>query len=135
MATLCSNGTWTTSKVLVPHMLLNKLFPTSLIALQIIGAFWYLLAIEREDTCWNSACKSTPSCKPDFLYCGNQHLAGFKTWNDSSSAVLGNNCPTGSDSPFDFGIYSQALSSETVASRKFVSKFCYCLWWGLQNLR
>ncbi|KAJ8627190.1 hypothetical protein MRB53_020497 [Persea americana] len=105
-----------------------------ILASHIIGAFWYLLAIEREDTCWNSACKSTPSCKPDFLYCGNQHLAGFKTWNDSSSAVLGNSCPTGSDSPFDFGIYSQALSSETVASRKFVSKFCYCLWWGLQNL-
>lgn len=117
-------------------MLLHKLFPTSLIALQIIGAFWYLFAIEREDTCWNSACKSTPSCKTDFLYCGNQHMDGFETWKNNSSVILGNNCSTDSDPPpFDFGIFAQALSSKTVASRQFVSKFCYCLWWGLQNLR
>ncbi|RWR88819.1 putative cyclic nucleotide-gated ion channel 5 [Cinnamomum micranthum f. kanehirae] len=106
-----------------------------ILASHIIGAFWYLFAIEREDTCWNSACKSTPSCKTDFLYCGNQHMDGFETWKNNSSVILGNNCSTDSDPPpFDFGIFAQALSSKTVASRQFVSKFCYCLWWGLQNL-
>ncbi|XP_024967208.1 probable cyclic nucleotide-gated ion channel 6 isoform X2 [Cynara cardunculus var. scolymus] len=29
---------------------------------------------------------------------------------------------------------SHALSSDIVSSREFVSKYCYCLWWGLQNL-
>ncbi|XP_024961022.1 probable cyclic nucleotide-gated ion channel 5 isoform X3 [Cynara cardunculus var. scolymus] len=29
---------------------------------------------------------------------------------------------------------SHALSSDIVSSTKFVSKYCYCLWWGLQNL-
>uniref|UniRef100_A0A6N2M5D0 Ion transport domain-containing protein n=1 Tax=Salix viminalis TaxID=40686 RepID=A0A6N2M5D0_SALVM len=38
------------------------------------------------------------------------------------------------NSRFDYGIYFQAMSSDIVSSRKFVSKFCYCLWWGLQNL-
>lgn len=49
--------------------------------------------------------------------------------------VLNDACPANSDdSPFDFGIFDQALSSGIIYSMKFVSKYCYCLWWGLQNL-
>ncbi|KAG6787854.1 hypothetical protein POTOM_003899 [Populus tomentosa] len=53
-----------------------------------------------------------------------------------SDKVLGNKCDVDKDdnSRFNYGIYFQAMSSDIVSSRKFVSKFFYCLWWGLQNL-
>ncbi|CAI9765767.1 unnamed protein product [Fraxinus pennsylvanica] len=68
-----------------------------MLASHIVGAFWYLLSVERNDTCWQKA------------YVDN-------------------------NPPFDFGIFKQALSSDIVSSKNFLSKYCYCLWWGLQNL-
>ncbi|CAE6134450.1 unnamed protein product [Arabidopsis arenosa] len=67
-----------------------------MLASHITGAFWYMLSVERNDTCWRFACK-------------------FSQIRD--------------DSKFNFGIYGQAISS-----KKF-SKFCYYIWWSLQNLR
>ncbi|PIN18517.1 K+-channel ERG [Handroanthus impetiginosus] len=107
-----------------------------MLASHIVGAFWYLLSVERIDTCWQRACKSSGDCTTAFLYCGNQRMTGFDTWNSTSDSVLNSACPEDSDNnpPFDFGIFQQALSSGIVSSRKFLSKYCYCLWWGLQNL-
>ncbi|KAJ6346886.1 hypothetical protein OIU76_003551 [Salix suchowensis] len=78
-----------------------------MLASHIAGAFWYLLAIER-----------------------------FHGWRRISDEVLGNKCSVGEDDnpQFNYGIYFQAMSSDIVSSRSFVSKFFYCLWWGLQNL-
>lgn len=61
----------------------------------------------------------------------------YETWKNVSNEVLSTACPVGDDDnpPFDFGIFRQALASEIVSSKKFLSKYCYCLWWGLQNLR
>lgn len=105
--------------------------------LQIAGAFWYLLAVERKDTCWQKACTESIKCDISFLYCGNKILPGFHEWRRVSDDVLSNNCSVDDDgnSSFHYGIYTQAMSSDIVASRKFVTKFFYCLWWGLQNLR
>ncbi|XVF48408.1 hypothetical protein PTKIN_Ptkin03bG0187600 [Pterospermum kingtungense] len=99
----------------------------------IVGAFWYLLAVERNDTCWQEACDgSRDTCKKDFLYCGNQQMLGYEKWNVS---ILSDQCSADGDNPpFDFGIFTNALTSGIVSSKKFVSKYCYCLWWGLQNL-
>lgn len=105
-----------------------------MLASHIVGAFWYLLAVEREDACWHWACEQNTTCDGNFLYCGSQHLDGYDNWHVISSTVLDGSCNTDDNAPFDFGIYSQALSSGIIASRKFVSKYCYCLWWGLQNL-
>ncbi|CAA6668065.1 unnamed protein product [Spirodela intermedia] len=89
-----------------------------MLASHIVGAFWYLLAVEREEACWHEACSPTSACNATFLYC----------------QILDSYCNATDDNPkFDFGIYTQALTSGVVAS-KFVSKYCYCLWWGLQNL-
>ncbi|CAI9293518.1 unnamed protein product [Lactuca saligna] len=79
-----------------------------MLASHIVGAFWYLLSVERKDTCWQRACERKHFNK-NFLYCGNERMAGYDRWHD-------------------------ALSSGIVSSKKFVSKYCYCLWWGLQNL-
>ncbi|XP_031485530.1 probable cyclic nucleotide-gated ion channel 5 isoform X1 [Nymphaea colorata] len=105
-----------------------------MLASHTIGAYWYLLAIEREDACWRLAC-SPQNCKIDYLYCGNQNLDGFAAWNKISQGIFNQKCSGGDgNDDFNFGIYSQALTSGIVSSRKFLSKYCYCLWWGLQNL-
>nr|KJB54978.1 hypothetical protein B456_009G056700 [Gossypium raimondii] len=105
---------------------------------QIVGAFWYLVAVERNDTCWQNACKDIGSdCNKDFLYCGNQQMKGYNIWKGMRDSVLNEKCPADENDdnpPFDFGIFTQALSSGIVSSTKFFSKYLYCLWWGLQNL-
>lgn len=104
--------------------------------LKIAGAFWYLLAVERNDACWRQACRSTGKCNINFLYCGNKHMSGYKDWRNISVDVLTKKCTAiGDNLPFNYGIYTQAIASGIVQSRTFFSKFCYCLWWGLQNLR
>ncbi|KAL8161223.1 hypothetical protein V2J09_012712 [Rumex salicifolius] len=109
-----------------------------MLASHIVGAFWYLLAVERNDACWQEACSmnSTICRSTNFLYCTSnpQVMAGYDEWNKSSSQVLSAHCTTDDNSPFDFGIFLQALTSRIISSTNFVSKYCYCLWWGLQNL-
>ncbi|GAU32032.1 hypothetical protein TSUD_147280, partial [Trifolium subterraneum] len=101
---------------------------------QIVGSFWYLLAVERNDFCWKKACSDNGYNKK-FLYCGNQYMQGYSSWQNKSEAILTSQCSTDNDNPpFDYGIFTQALKSGIVSSNKFLSKYCYCLWWGLQNL-
>ncbi|XP_061347558.1 probable cyclic nucleotide-gated ion channel 5 isoform X2 [Gastrolobium bilobum] len=105
-----------------------------MLASHIVGAFWYLLAIERNDSCWQKAC-SDDGCNKNFLYCGNQQMEGYSAWQNRSKDILNSKCSANDDPPpFDYGIFKQALSSGIVSSKKFLSKYCYCLWWGLQNL-
>ncbi|KAL7134513.1 hypothetical protein ABFS83_11G031400 [Erythranthe nasuta] len=107
-----------------------------MLASHIVGAFWYLLSVERNDTCWQRACKRSGKCVTGFLYCGNQNMDDYDIWSNISNLVLSTACPVDDQNnpPFDFGIFRQALAAEIVSSRKFLSKYCYCLWWGLQNL-
>ncbi|KAI3782071.1 hypothetical protein L2E82_12103 [Cichorium intybus] len=105
-----------------------------MLASHIVGAFWYLLSVERVDTCWEKACRASKH-DADLIYCGNEGMGGYASWISNSTAVLKEACsPDGDNPPFDFGIFNQALSSKIVYSTKFVQKYCYCLWWGLQNL-
>ncbi|CAL9054923.1 unnamed protein product, partial [Musa banksii] len=98
-----------------------------MLASHILGAFWYFLSIEREGTCWRKAC-AQPDCKIDSLICGQQ--------NNQKNSFLGVACPISpkNGTIFDLGIYLQALQN-VVRSKKFLEKFFYCFWWGLQNLR
>ncbi|KAM4111603.1 hypothetical protein ACJW30_05G080000 [Castanea mollissima] len=101
----------------------------------ITGAFWYLFAVERNDTCWRQACKDSGKCDINYLYCGNKHMQGYSNWEKISKGVLGSRCSIVDEySQFNYGINTIAISSGIVASRTFFSKFCYCLWWDLQNL-
>ncbi|KAK9716475.1 hypothetical protein RND81_06G236100 [Saponaria officinalis] len=102
----------------------------------IAGALWYLFAIERIDTCWKQACESQgDNCEIAFLYCDNSNEMRFAAWRNISQEVLSKVCSLEDEqSTFNFGIYSQAISSKIVEAQKFINKFCYCLWWGLQNL-
>ncbi|CAL9215584.1 unnamed protein product [Arabidopsis halleri] len=109
-----------------------------MLASHITGAFWYMLSVERNDTCLRSACKVQPDPKVcvQILYCGSKLMSSRDTdWIKSVPDLFKNNCSAKSDeSKFNYGIYSQAVSSGIVSSTTFFSKFCYCLWWGLQNL-
>ncbi|KAL5759084.1 hypothetical protein ACOSP7_021695 [Xanthoceras sorbifolium] len=101
----------------------------------IAGALWYLLAVERNATCWQSACKDSGKCTTSFLYCGSQNSNSYNEWQSISEDILRKKCSADDDSSgFNYGIYTQAIASGIVSSRDFVSKFFYCLWWGLQNL-
>ncbi|KAL8497590.1 hypothetical protein ACS0TY_021071 [Phlomoides rotata] len=107
-----------------------------MLASHIVGALWYVLSVERNDTCWQRACKRNGQCSTNFLYCGNEKMDNYDDWSKIREGILSAACPVDVDNnpPFDFGIFKQALASEIVSTRKFLSKYCYCLWWGLQNL-
>ncbi|KAG6739843.1 hypothetical protein POTOM_057458 [Populus tomentosa] len=98
----------------------------------ILALFCSMSIVERNDACWRKNCTAAVKCKKDFLYCGNQGMEDYGAWD---SSILNSNCSAEDSNQFDYGIYSNALSSGIVSSKKFISKYCYCLWWGLQNLR
>ncbi|KVH93694.1 Cyclic nucleotide-binding domain-containing protein [Cynara cardunculus var. scolymus] len=90
-----------------------------MLASHIVGALWYILSVERNDTCWQRACERS-NHDTNFLYCGNDHMPGYGSWSNISSLVLTEACtPDGDNPPFDFGIFQQALLSGIVSSRKF----------------
>lgn len=101
----------------------------------IFGAFWYLLAVERKSTCWEQACINDNKCEVDYLYCGHGNTDGYKAWTEVRKATLDEHCVENEAyGEFDYGIYLQAVQSQVDSSENFISKYCYCLWWGLRNL-
>ncbi|XP_042029318.1 putative cyclic nucleotide-gated ion channel 8 [Salvia splendens] len=108
-----------------------------MLASHIVGALWYLFAIERRDTCWYRACYQNryDNCDTKNLYCAHE-VTNLEAWKNISSTFITPICEITDQekSPFKYGIYAQALSSGVLDSEKFVSKYFYCLWWGLQNL-
>ncbi|CAI9290059.1 unnamed protein product [Lactuca saligna] len=102
-----------------------------MLASHVVGACWYLLAVERQEACWRSICVvEDPNCKDEFFDCERINEASRRSWFQTSN--LTNQCvPTSEFYPF--GIYGDALDSE-VTSALFFNKYFYCLWFGLQNL-
>ncbi|CAL9008844.1 unnamed protein product [Prunus brigantina] len=103
-----------------------------MLASHVLGAFWYLVSIERETTCWKAACRNnTAICSSEDLYCDT--AKDFK----QTTFFLNSSCPIQEEdkSRFDFGIFLDALQSRIVeSSTHFPQKFFYCFWWGLRNL-
>ncbi|XP_020575420.1 cyclic nucleotide-gated ion channel 1-like [Phalaenopsis equestris] len=97
-----------------------------MLASHVLGAFWYLLSVQREDACWKHAC-SMNKCNISSWYCGKE--------KGQDNGFVVDACPiqNPNSSVFDFGIYQLALKN-IVQTRKFPQKFFYCFWWGLQNL-
>ncbi|KAL6982092.1 Cyclic nucleotide-gated ion channel 1 [Sarracenia purpurea var. burkii] len=99
-----------------------------MLASHVVGAFWYLFAIEREDNCWNNACEGD-NC--DYIYCVKG--AGVNSFLQDSCPLLEPN-EIKNPTDFDFGIFLGALQSGIVETRNFPQKLFYCFWWGLQTL-
>lgn len=106
-----------------------------MLASHIVGAFWYYLAVERENDCWHRACETVKGCDSLYLFCGSEELEYIGSWKNVRQNVTDTNCTVDGDNPpFNFGIYQDSLKSGVVSSYKFSSKFIYCFWWGLRNL-
>ncbi|MCD7449457.1 Potassium voltage-gated channel sub H member 2 [Datura stramonium] len=101
---------------------------------QIFGAFWYLLSVERKDTCWNEACTENDQCKEQlsYLYCSREGNFNLTEWQHIGKKVLDEKCAE--EENFQYGIYARAVTSGVLDTEDFVVKYCFCLWWGLQNL-
>ncbi|XP_010915663.1 cyclic nucleotide-gated ion channel 1 [Elaeis guineensis] len=97
-----------------------------MLASHVLGAMWYLLAIDRQDACWRDAC-SKNNCTMASLFCGENGI-GNNNFLLSACPVIQDNATI-----FNFGIYLQALQN-VAQSRNFLEKLFYCFWWGLQNL-
>ncbi|MQL76411.1 hypothetical protein Taro_008784 [Colocasia esculenta] len=108
-----------------------------MLASHVLGASWYLLSIERQTTCWKSECKkerdfsNATHCLPRYLDCDSSSSAS-QLWARSTQVFINCNASNG-DIAFQFGIFQNALTTGAV-SAKFMKKYLYCLWWGLQNL-
>ncbi|XP_055827137.1 putative cyclic nucleotide-gated ion channel 8 [Solanum dulcamara] len=104
------------------------------LASHIFGAFWYLLAVERKDTCWNEACTENDQCNEQLsnLYCSREGNFNLTEWQDIGKSVLDEKCAE--EENFQYGIYARAVTSKVLDTEDFITKYCFCLWWGLQNL-
>lgn len=103
-----------------------------MLASHVLGASWYLLSIERHTTCWKSECRKEtglPKCDVSFLDCRSSFNNDRNIWLKSTKVF--DYC--GTDTNFDYGIFGNAVTNN-VFSSKFLEKYFYCLWWGLQNL-
>ncbi|GLU24388.1 hypothetical protein SLE2022_403280 [Rubroshorea leprosula] len=98
-----------------------------MLASHVVGAFWYLFSIERETTCWKTACRNITDCSSKSFYCDKIH---------GPQPSVNQFCPIEPENAtvFNFGIFLNALQSGVVNSTDFPQKFFYCFWWGLQNL-
>ncbi|KAL8541038.1 hypothetical protein ACS0TY_002360 [Phlomoides rotata] len=101
-----------------------------MLASHVLGAFWYLFAIERKEACWRIACHNSNRTTND-LYCGDP-VVNNSFLNTSCPLLEQNDIKSWDD--FDFGIALDALQSRVIESDYFLRKFFYCFWWGLRNL-
>ncbi|XP_039845163.1 cyclic nucleotide-gated ion channel 1-like isoform X3 [Panicum virgatum] len=99
---------------------------------QVLGAIWYLLSIQRQDSCWRQKCRNNTTCAADAasLYCGAVHKN--ETYAFLKTVCLLGDPPNNLPDPV-FGIYAPAIKNIS-KSRSFFTKLFYCVWWGLQNL-
>ncbi|KAL7604814.1 hypothetical protein Lser_V15G15724 [Lactuca serriola] len=101
------------------------------LASHVVGALWYLFAIESELRCWAIACQRH-NCDSKYLYCGEGRMGDFGFLNDSCPLLERNEIKDSTN--FDFGIFLDALQTRVLETRDFPQKFLYCSWWGLQSL-
>jgi cyclic nucleotide gated channel len=100
---------------------------------QVIGAFWYLFSIERQDTCWHEVCKDQARCDTMYRYCGDHRKKDYTFPTESCPFIQPDQVHN--STVFNFGIFIDALDSGVVESTYCPRKFFYCFWWGLRNLR
>ncbi|XP_024313584.1 putative cyclic nucleotide-gated ion channel 9 [Brachypodium distachyon] len=111
-----------------------------MLASHIVGAFWYMLSIERLSDCWRNACDEFLGCNRIYMYCGRnleeKEDPGFQEWITITRQVINETCEPQKDGemPFNYGIYSSAVQSNVIGSLDVTSKILFCLWWGLANL-
>ncbi|KAF3946504.1 hypothetical protein CMV_027237 [Castanea mollissima] len=84
-----------------------------IVASHVLGAFWYLLSIERETACWHKACEKNNECSDSSFNC--DHILGNHTFLNVDCIISPPNA-TPNTTFFDFGIFLGALQSGVVQS-------------------
>nr|AWN82522.1 cyclic nucleotide-gated channel 21 [Nicotiana tabacum] len=105
-----------------------------MLASHVIGAAWYLLSVDRYTSCWKSICRnenSSTQCVLRSLDCDTFEQNARKSWANITKVF--ESCDPDGDSTFKYGIFENAVKKDVVSSR-FMAKYFYCLWWGLQQL-
>ncbi|XP_050385734.1 cyclic nucleotide-gated ion channel 1-like isoform X2 [Argentina anserina] len=104
-----------------------------ILASHVLGAFWYFFSIQRETSCWREAFeKHTTGYKPTYYCDGQPEIQEYVILLEKHCAVNPSNATGLID--FDFGIFRNALESNSTQSTDFSKKFFYSFWWGLRNL-
>uniref|UniRef100_A0ACD5XXV7 Uncharacterized protein n=1 Tax=Avena sativa TaxID=4498 RepID=A0ACD5XXV7_AVESA len=98
-------------------------------ASHVLGALWYLLSVDRQTACWQKYCGADTSCRNDYLAC---NVKPAPSWANNT-AIFTSCDASNKNISFDYGMFGTLLSNKTPGQR-FLRKFFYCLWWGLQNL-
>ncbi|XP_016650473.1 PREDICTED: cyclic nucleotide-gated ion channel 1-like, partial [Prunus mume] len=101
-----------------------------ILASHAFGAFWYFLAIQRETACWQNACRNNNGCEPTTFYCNGRTIRNITFLDDLCSI----NPHNANATPFDFGMFVEAVQSGVLESTNLPKKFFHCFWWGLRNL-
>jgi cyclic nucleotide gated channel len=110
--------------------------------LQVVGACWYFLAVDRQVTCWRYNCQNEVdiSCNDAFFDCRSLDpldalAANRSSWNMSSHIITNCDNISSSNPFFNYGIYTNAISNGiTTSNTKFMVKYFYCVWTGLLSL-
>ncbi|KAB2598802.1 cyclic nucleotide-gated ion channel 1-like [Pyrus ussuriensis x Pyrus communis] len=106
-----------------------------ILASHILGAFWYFFSIQRETSCWYSAC-ANHSLDP--AGCMNTFYCGHRTTTSRNITLLNEQCrldtPDDTSAPFNFGIFLDSLKNHNTEHIHFRKKFLYSFWWGLRNI-
>ncbi|KQK19207.1 cyclic nucleotide-gated ion channel 17 [Brachypodium distachyon] len=98
-------------------------------ASHVLGALWYLLSVDRQTACWQKYCSNETSCHNTYMSCDVKPDPNWAT-----STTIFTTCDASKKEPsFDYGMF-QTLLSNKAPSQRFLRKYFYCLWWGLQNL-
>ncbi|KAI3818511.1 hypothetical protein L1987_12320 [Smallanthus sonchifolius] len=101
------------------------------LATYVVGALWYLFAIESVLRCWHIACKQY-NCHSEYLYCGKGHVGDYGFLNTSCLVLERHEIKDSTN--FDFGIFLDALQTRVLETRDLHQKILYCSLWGLQSL-
>ncbi|KAK8357151.1 hypothetical protein V6Z12_A05G400200 [Gossypium hirsutum] len=107
------------------------------LASHVLGAIWYLCSIARQFSCWKAECAKENAlkviaCIPSFLDCNSLVKPEREYWANVTNVL--NNCDASNEeTDFKFGMFAAAFTND-VASKNFVIKYLYCLWWGIRNL-
>lgn len=102
----------------------------SLSFIQVVGAAWYLLSVDRYTSCLKKVCKKEFNSTRCNLDCDAFNVR--KMWANRTNVF--NGCGPKNDITFNYGIFQNAVEKNVVSSA-FIEKYFYCLWWGLQQLR
>ncbi|XP_076952873.1 protein CNGC15b-like [Bidens hawaiensis] len=100
-----------------------------MLAAHVIGAMWYLLAIERQGLCWVEICDKETECRHRYFDCVNVNLPRREAWFPTSNVTSACTDPDN----YHYGLVEDAVRY-SIASANFFKKYSYCLWWGLRGL-